>query len=43
MLKLAYKAAGLQYKDLNKGDMDSKELSSTNTQSITKPFKGYKK
>ena len=43
MLKLAYKAAGLQYKDLNQGDMDSEELSSTNTQSIVKPFKGYKK
>jgi hypothetical protein len=43
MLKLAYKAAGLQYEDLNNGDMDSEELSSTNTQSITKPFKGYKK
>ena len=43
MLKLAYKAAGLEYKDLNQGDMDSEELSSTNTQSIAKPFKGYKK
>ena len=43
MLKLAYKAAGLEYKDLNQGDMDSEELSSTNTQSIVKPFKGYKK
>ena len=43
MLKLAYKAAGLEYKDLNQGDMDSEELPDTNTQSITKPFKGYKK
>ena len=43
MLKLAYKAAGLQYKDLNQGDMDSEELPDTNTQSIAKPFKGYKK
>jgi hypothetical protein len=43
MLKLAYKAAGLEYKDLNKGDMDSEELSSANTQSVVKPFKGYKK
>ena len=43
MLKLAYKAAGLAYKDLNQGDMDSEELSSTNTQSIVKPFKGYKR
>jgi hypothetical protein len=43
MLKLAYKAAGLAYKDLNNGDMDSEELSSTNTQSTIKPFKGYKR
>jgi hypothetical protein len=43
MLKLAYKAAGLEYKDLNKGDMDSEELSSANTQSVVKPFKGYKR
>jgi hypothetical protein len=40
MLKLAYKAAGLEYKDLNNGDMDSEELSSINTQSPVKPFKG---
>jgi hypothetical protein len=43
MLILAYKAAGLQYKDLNNGDMDSKELPDTNTQSTVKPFKGYKR
>jgi len=43
MLKLAYKAVGLEYKDLNKGDLTSKELESANTQSIAKPFKGYKK
>jgi hypothetical protein len=43
MLKLAYKAAGLQYKDLNNGDMDSEEVSDTNTQSTVKPFKGYKR
>jgi hypothetical protein len=43
MLKLAYKAAGLEYKDLNNGDMDSEELPNTNTQSIVKPFKGYKR
>ena len=43
MLKLAYKAAGLAYIDLNKGDMDSEELSDTNAKSIVKPFKGYKK
>lgn len=43
MLKLAYKAAGITYKDLNKGDLDSEELESTNTQSTIKPFKGYKR
>ena len=43
MLKLAYKAAGVEYKDLNNGDLDSEELKSTNTQSIVKPFKGYKR
>ncbi len=43
MLKLAYKAAGITYKDLNKGDLDSEELQSTNTQSTVKPFKGYKR
>jgi len=43
MLKLAYKAAGLEYIDLNNGNLDSEELSDTNTQSIVKPFKGYKK
>lgn len=38
MLKLAYKAAGASYKDLNKGDMTSKELESTNTVSpVAKP------
>ena len=43
MLKLAYKAADLEYKDLNNGDLDSEELPNTNTQSIAKPFKGYKR
>lgn len=43
MLKLAYKAAGIKYKDLNHGNMDSDELNSTNTTSTLKPFKGYKK
>ena len=43
MLRLAYKAAGLAYKDLNNGDMDSEELPGTNAQSIVKPFKGYKR
>jgi hypothetical protein len=31
MLKQAYKLAGADYKDLNHGDMSSKELKSTNT------------
>lgn len=43
MLKLAYKAAGATWKDVNGGDMDSEELKSTNTKSVTKPFKGYRK
>lgn len=43
MLKLAYKAADLEYIDLNNGDLDSEELQDTNTKSITKPFKGYKR
>ena len=43
MLKQAYKAAGIHFKDLNKGDIKSKELDSTNTSSPVKPFKGYKK
>ena len=43
MLKLAYKAAGLEYIDLNNGDMDSEELPDTNIKSIVKPFKGYKR
>ena len=43
MLKLAYKAAGITNKDLNGGDLRSQELESTNKQSISKPFKGYKK
>ena len=43
MLKIAYKAAGIPFKDLNKGDLDSEELTSTQEQSPIKPFKGYKK
>ena len=43
MLKIAYKAAGIPYQDLNKGDLDSEELDSTQDQSPIKPFKGYKK
>ena len=41
MLELAYKAAGLEYKDLNNGDMDSEELESTNKRSPVIGFKGY--
>lgn len=41
MLKQAYKAAGITYKDINNGDNDSKELDSTNVQSPIKPFKGF--
>jgi hypothetical protein len=43
MLKIAYKAAGIPFQDLNKGDLDSEELDSTQDQSPMKPFKGYKK
>jgi hypothetical protein len=41
MLKMAYKAAGANWSDLNAGDMDSEEVSSTNTTSPIKSFKGY--
>lgn len=41
MLKLAYKAAGLDYKDLNGGDMDSEEMSEVNKISPVKGFRGY--
>lgn len=43
MLKVAYKAAGIPFKDLNKGDLDSEELDSSHTESPVKPFKGYKR
>ena len=44
MLKLAYKAAGIEYvDDLNDGDLESDELGGVNKQSPVKPFKGYKK
>jgi hypothetical protein len=43
MLKQAYKAVGSDMHDLNHGDDESQELPGTNTQSIVKPFKGYKK
>lgn len=41
MLKLAYQAAGLEYKDLNKGDMDSEEMKEVNTVSPIQGFRGY--
>lgn len=41
MLKMAYKVIGTKYKDLNKGDLRSQELESTNKQSIVVPFKGF--
>jgi hypothetical protein len=43
MLKQAYKAVGSDMEDLNHGDDESEELPDTNTQSIAKPFKGYKR
>jgi hypothetical protein len=43
MLMMAYKAAGSDYHDLNRGDLKSQELEGTNTQSTVKPFKGYKR
>ena len=43
MLMMAYKAAGSEFHDLNKGDLKSKELVGVNTQSTVKPFKGYKR
>lgn len=43
MLKMAYKAAGANWTDVNDGDLASEEVNSTNTTSTLKPFKGYKK
>jgi hypothetical protein len=41
MLKLAYKAVGSEYNDLNHGDLKSKELDSTNKRSPVTGFRGY--
>ena len=41
MLKQAYQAVGSSYQDLNRGDMRSQELPSTNTASPIKSFQGY--
>ena len=42
MLNMAYKAIGSEIQDLNKGDLRSEELPSTNTNSPVKAFKGYR-
>jgi hypothetical protein len=41
MLKMAYKAIGADYEDLNGGDMDSEEMSEVNRVSPVKAFRGY--
>lgn len=41
MLEKAFKAVGSKHWDLNKGDMDSEEVNSTNTTSPVVSFKGY--
>jgi hypothetical protein len=41
MLKMAYKAAGADYQDLNNGDLESEEPPGGNTVSPIKGFKGY--
>ena len=41
MLKMAYKAIGADYRDLNGGDMDSEEMSEVNKVSPVKAFRGY--
>jgi hypothetical protein len=41
MLKHAYDAVGIPHNDLNNGDLESRELEDTHTQSPIKPFKGY--
>jgi hypothetical protein len=43
MLKIAYKAVGATWNDINHGDMSSGEDADSNIQSPVKPFKGYKK
>jgi len=41
MLKQAFKAVGSETHDLNKGDLRSQELESTNKHSPVTGFKGY--
>ena len=43
MLKQAYKAVGAEYKDLNHGDLKSKELDDTQKSSPITGFKGFGK
>jgi hypothetical protein len=42
MLNMAYKAIGSNIQDLNKGDLNSTELPSTNTVSPVTAFRGYR-
>ena len=42
MLNMAYKAIGSDIQDLNKGDLNSTELPSTNTVSPVTAFRGYR-
>ena len=41
ILKMAYKAAGARYKDLNKGDLESEEPPGGNDRSPVIAFRGY--
>jgi hypothetical protein len=41
ILKMAYRAVGATYKDLNRGDLDSEEPSGGNDKSPIQGFKGY--
>jgi hypothetical protein len=43
MLEKAFQAVGLDYEDLNQGDLKSKELESTHKISPVNSFKGYKR
>jgi hypothetical protein len=40
-LKMAYRAAGATYTDINHGDLESQEPPGGNTTSVVKPFRGY--
>ena len=41
MLEKAFKAVGSEHEDLNRGDLRSQEMASTNTTSPVKGFPGY--